>query len=124
MNRIQKIPDPTHPITITPTTDHVVVSVGDTVIADTRSALSLQEASYPAVLYIPREDVQSDVLAESSTQTYCPYKGEASYVTFRADGSEVADVAWRYEQPYPAVAEIAGHLAFYPDRVKLAVEQG
>lgn len=122
MTRTEKIPDASHPITIGPASERVVVSLGDVVIADTRAALRLQEASYPPVLYVPREDVVAGALEASDTGSHCPYKGDASYFSLSADGREVADVAWSYERPHGAVAEIAGHLAFYPDRVAVAVQ--
>src|SRR5690606_17613718 len=74
-----RIPGPDHPITITPDPAHIIVIVADRVIADTRAALTLQEASYPAVHYIPREDVDMAQLQRTDHATYCPYKGDASY---------------------------------------------
>src|ERR1700757_1115342 len=117
MPRTLKIPDATHPITIRPTRARVTVRVGGAVVAETNSALSLAEASYPVVQYIPLADVDQSLLERTTTQTYCPYKGDASYYTVKApDGSTEADVIWTYEHPYPSVAEIAGHVAFDPDR--------
>jgi uncharacterized protein (DUF427 family) len=123
MTRTLKIPDATHPITIRPTQARVTVRVGGTVVAETDSALSLQEASYPVVQYIPVGDVEQALLERTTTQTYCPYKGDASYYTVNVpDGSTATDVIWTYEHPYPSVAEIAGHVAFYPDRAQITVE--
>jgi uncharacterized protein (DUF427 family) len=114
-----RIPGPDHPITITLNPCRVIVRVGDTVIADTRNALTLQEASYPPVQYIPRADTAMDALAPTDHATYCPYKGEAGYFSLDALGDRGANAVWTYEQPYDAVAAIAGHLAFYPDRVTI-----
>lgn len=114
--RAIKIPGPDHPITITPTAGRVIVTANGKVVADSRAALTLQEASYPPVHYIPRADADMAAFAASDTQTYCPYKGDASYLSII--GSEVGrDAIWSYEAPYDAVAQIAGHLAFYPSRV-------
>lgn len=115
-------PSPAHPITVTPTGRHVVVRVNGTVVAETDAALSLQESSYPAVQYIPLADVVADRLRPSATETYCPYKGEAGYYDLIVDGVTVADAIWTYRNPYPAVAEIAGHVAFYPDRADVTVD--
>lgn len=112
-----KIPGPDHPITITPETRRVVVKVGGKTIADTHKALSLKEASYPAVLYIPREDADMSLLARTDHSTYCPYKGDCSYYSIPAGGDRSRNAIWTYETPYNAVSQIAGHLAFYPDRV-------
>lgn len=114
MSREHRIPGPDHPITIEPHEGRVTVRVAGTLVADTTAALSLKEASYPAVLYIPRSDVDTSHLVATDKESYCPYKGEASYFTVEAeDGSVVEDVIWSYEKPYPEVAEIAGHVAFY-----------
>jgi uncharacterized protein (DUF427 family) len=109
-----KLPGPDHPITIEPTKGRVVVKAGGRVLADSRAALSLREAAYPPVQYIPRKDADMSLLKPSTHTTHCPYKGDCSYFDI-AGGAENA--VWSYEQPYPAVAEIAGHLAFYPNRV-------
>ena len=112
-----KIPGPDHPISIERNTNRVVVSVAGRVIADTREALTLSEAHYPAVEYIPRKDVDMTLLARSDRSTYCPYKGDASYFSIPLGGERSIDAVWTYETPYAAVAGIKDHLAFYPDRV-------
>ncbi len=123
MTRTVKIPDAAHPITIRPTGARVTVRVGGTVVAKTDSALSLAEASYPVVQYIPLSDVDQSLLERTTAQSYCPYKGDASYFTVNTpDGGTEADVIWTYEHPYPSVAEIAGHVAFYPDRAEITVD--
>ncbi len=112
-----KIPGPDHPISIERNSGRVVISVAGRVIADTRDALTLSEAHYPAVEYIPRKDVDMTLLARSDRSTYCPYKGDASYFSIPLGGERSIDAVWTYETPYAAVAGIKDHLAFYPDRV-------
>lgn len=114
-------PTASHPITVTPTGRHVVVRVNGEIVAETDAALTLQESSYPAVQYIPMADVTADRLRPSDTATYCPYKGDASYFDVVVDGHTVADAVWTYARPYPAVAPIAGHVAFYPDKADVGV---
>jgi uncharacterized protein (DUF427 family) len=114
-----KIPGPDHPITVTPAASRVVVRVGDRVVADTRSALSLKEASYPAVPYVPRADVDMALLERTDHQTYCPYKGDASYFSIPAAGADGENAVWTYEAPYDAVAPIREHVAFYPNKVTI-----
>ncbi|MDF9715688.1 DUF427 domain-containing protein [Nocardioides sp. ChNu-153] len=115
------IPDETHPITVTPTEGRVVVTRHGRVIAETDSALTLQEASYPAAQYVPLADVDASVLERTSHATYCPYKGEAGYFSL-VDGDDRAENAvWGYDAPYDAVAPIAGHVAFYPNQVEISV---
>ena len=115
--RTVKIPGPDHPIAIEPTQGRVKVVVAGQIIADSRRALTLREASYPAVQYIPREDVDMALLARTDHATYCPYKGECAYYSIPSGGERAVNAVWSYESPYDAVAPIAGHLAFYPDRV-------
>jgi uncharacterized protein (DUF427 family) len=112
-----KQPGPDHPITIAPTGARVTVTVAGRVIADTTRALTLQEASYPGVQYIPREDVDMTQLRRTEHATHCPYKGDAAYFSIPAGGARAANAVWSYEAPYAAVAQIKDHLAFYPDRV-------
>ncbi|MGV0788093.1 DUF427 domain-containing protein [Mycolicibacterium sp. XJ2] len=117
-------PTAEHPITVEPTGRHVTVRVNGEIVADTDRALTLQESTYPAVQYIPHNDVVQDKLRPSDTQTYCPFKGDASYYDLVTDnGTVVEDAIWTYQKPYPAVAPIAGHVAFYPDKAEVTVVQ-
>lgn len=115
--RVMKLPNPDHPITIEPTPGRVVVKVGGQVIAESTEALTLREATYPPVQYIPRKDLDLAAVARTDHTTYCPYKGEASYFSIPAGGDRSTNAIWSYETPYPAMAQIEGHVAFYPDRV-------
>jgi len=117
-----KQPGPDHPIKISFNTRRVRVHFAGQTIADTGRALTLTEAGYPPVQYIPREDVDFSVLQASSHRTHCPYKGDASYFSLAANGRTAENAVWSYQQPFPAVEEIKGHLAFYPDRVD-AIEE-
>ena len=112
-----KIPGPDHPITIEHNRNRVVVKVAGRVVADTRHALTLREASYAPVHYIPRKDVDMTLLERTDQETYCPYKGECAYFSVPSGGVRSANAVWTYEAPYEAVASIKDHLAFYPDRV-------
>lgn len=115
--RTMKEPGPDHPIAIAPHDKRVRVTFAGQVIADTRRALALTEAGYPAMFYIPRADADMSLLKPSAHKTYCPYKGEASYLSVQAGGRSAENAVWSYEQPYPAVKAIKDHLAFYQDRV-------
>ena len=112
-----KIPGPDHPIEIESNPSRVVVTVGGKVIADTVEALTLSEAGYAAVHYIPRRDVDMTALARSDHTTYCPYKDEASYFSIPIGGERSTNAVWTYETPFPAMAAIKNYIAFYPDRV-------
>lgn len=110
---------PDHPITVEPASTHVVVKVGDRVVAETDAALELREASYPPALYVPRDDLDESVFRPSAATSYCPYKGEAGYLSIDTGDRQVPDAGWTYAHPYDDVAAIAGHVAFYPDRVDI-----
>ncbi|MFX1676839.1 DUF427 domain-containing protein [Paraburkholderia sp. A2WS-5] len=112
-----KIPGPDHPITIEPSPLRVVVKVAGKTVADTRRALMLREANYPAVFYVPREDADMSLLARTDHATYCPYKGNCNYYSIEPGGERSINAVWTYESPHDAVAPIKDHLAFYHDRV-------
>src|SRR6202521_512187 len=121
--RTIKIPGPDHPITIEHNPNRVVVTVAGRVVADTRDALTLREASYPAVHYVPRKDVDMALLERTEHATYCPYKGECAYYSIPSGGERSVNAVWTYEAPYASVSAIQEYLAFYPDRVD-AIEFG
>ncbi|MGH8780268.1 DUF427 domain-containing protein [Paraburkholderia sp.] len=118
-----KQPGPDHPITIERNPARIVVSVDGRVVADTTHALTLRESTYPAVQYIPREDVDMAQLVHTDHSTYCPYKGDCSYYSIAAAGERGVNAVWTYETPYEAVAGIAGHVAFYSNRVDMSEER-
>ncbi|MCW5770689.1 MAG: DUF427 domain-containing protein [Rhodospirillaceae bacterium] len=112
-----KSPGPDHPITVAPNPHRVRVVFNGKVVADTTRALTLREASYPPVHYIPREDADMGAFAPSAHSTHCPYKGDAGYFTLAVGDKRADNAVWTYVSPFPAVGAIAGHLAFYPNRV-------
>jgi uncharacterized protein (DUF427 family) len=112
-----KIPGPDHPITITPATGAVTVTVAGQVIASSSHALTLKEASYPPVQYLRRDDVDMTRFTRTDHTSYCPYKGVAVYFSIPSGGVKSVNAIWSYEEPHDAVAAIKNYLAFYPDRV-------
>jgi uncharacterized protein (DUF427 family) len=111
--------DPRHPITVTPAGARWRATFGGHVIADSDDALVLKEASYPPVIYFPREDVAMDYMARTERRTHCPHKGDASYFTIARDGRIAENAVWSYEAPFDHMSAIAGRLAFYPDQVEI-----
>ena len=105
---------PDHRITTGPAGVRVQVRLNGELIADSRDAIELKEGNYPAVYYLPRNDVRMDRLVPSTHETYCPFKGNASYFSLK-NGAENA--VWSYESPYDEMSVIKERLAFYPDRV-------
>jgi len=118
-----KVPGPDHPISIQRNPARVVVSVAGRVVADTRNALTLREAGYPPVEYIRRKDVDFSQLERTDHATYCPYKGDCGYYSIPAGEKKSLNAVWSYEEPFRAVEQIRGHVAFYPDRVDEIAEQ-
>lgn len=112
-------PGTDHPITVEPAGGTVRVTLHDHVIAESSDALVLKEANYPPVYYLPPDSADQSALIASAHTTHCPYKGDASYYGIDSGGTELADKVWCYRTPYPAVASIADHLAFYPDAVDI-----
>ena len=121
--KVIKRPGPDHPITIEPNPARVIVSVAGRIIADTQNAFTLREASYAAVQYIPKKDVDMTLLERTNHHTYCPYKGDCSYYSIPLGGERSVNAVWTYEAPYVPVAAIKDHVAFYPDRVDAIGEQ-
>jgi uncharacterized protein (DUF427 family) len=117
-----KVPGPDHPITIERNAHRIVVTVAGRVVADTQDALTLREASYAPVQYIPRKDVDLTLLERADHTTYCPYKGDCAYFSIPAGGGRSINAVWTYETPYAAVAAVKDHVAFYPERVD-AIEE-
>ena len=123
VDREIRIPGPDHPITIERNRKRVVVSVAGRIVADTGAALTLREAAYPPVQYIPRRDVDMALLQRTDHSTYCPYKGSASYYSIPIGGERAGNSVWTYETPFAAVREIECYVAFYPDRVDFIDER-
>jgi uncharacterized protein (DUF427 family) len=114
-----KLPGPDHPIDIAAHPRRLQVVYHGHVIADSERALALKEAGYQAVAYFPREDVDMAFFTRTDRTTHCPYKGEANYYTLLMDGHFAENAVWTYENPYPAMEQIRGRLAFYPNQVEI-----
>jgi uncharacterized protein (DUF427 family) len=106
-----------HPITIERHPNRVQVRFNGHVVADTTDALTLREASLAPVLYIPRKDADMRYFERTAHSTHCPYKGDAAYFSLRVDDRISENAVWTYEDPFPAMASIAGRIAFYRNRV-------
>jgi uncharacterized protein (DUF427 family) len=122
MDKPVKTPGPNHPITIERNRRRVVITAAGRVVADTRDALTLREAGYKPVTYIPRKDIEISLFERTDHATYCPYKGDCAHFSIPIGGERSVNAAWTYETPYEAVAQIKDHLAFYPSRVD-AIEE-
>ena len=110
--------DPYHRIDIRRSSRHIVVRDGSRIVADTRSALVLYESGFAPRWYVPRDDIESDALKAVEGQTFCPYKGLASYY----DVGEQRNAAWSYRAPFEEVARITDLVSFYPARVTVTID--
>jgi uncharacterized protein (DUF427 family) len=111
-----------HRITITPANLHVEVTVNGEKVAESDRPVLLDETGLPTRYYLPRDDVRSDVLRPSNSETTCPFKGQASYWSVEAGGDVFHDLVWTYETPIPAAEGIAGLMCFYNERVDITVD--
>ncbi len=105
-----------HKITITPSDAHIEVSVGGQQLADSRRALVLAETGLAPRYYLPREDIRTDLLQPTSTESTCPFKGQAAYWSAEVGGQVHPDIVWSYESPIPEAADIAGLMCFWTER--------
>jgi len=110
--------DPHKRVDVLQSSRHVVVSVGGTVLADSRRPCLLFETGLPTRYYIPPDDVRMDLLRPSEKHTQCPYKGTASYLSSETE----EDIAWFYPEPIPEQPRIAGLIAFFNERVDVEVD--
>jgi uncharacterized protein (DUF427 family) len=115
------VPGLDHPISVDETPERVTVRFGGHLVAESRRALTLREASYPPVQYVPLDDVSPGVLEPSSHTSWCPYKGKATYYDLSVGGEVSQAAVWTYRKPRQAVARIKDRVAFYPDRVEVTV---
>ena len=123
MDQDIRVPNKLHPITVEPYSGTVVVKSGEAELARSDRALALAECDFPVIYYIPRDDVHMQSFARTDFETYCPYKGTATHYTARVGDAELKNIAWIYEDAYPAVDTIAGHVAFYPNRIAVEAEE-
>lgn len=109
----------TRHITLTPVPGPVTVLAGGTDLGRSLRAVELCEVGYPPVVYVPRADVDMTRLSRTDWTTVCPWKGWASHFSIRTAEGVLGNAAWSYETPLPEMAAIAGHLAFYADKVTI-----
>jgi uncharacterized protein (DUF427 family) len=100
------------------TSRHLVVRDGERVIADTHRPVVLYESGFAPRWYVPREDVDQTALTAVEGQTFCPYKGLASYY----DIGEHAKAVWTYPEAWPEVARVRDLLSFEPDKIEVYLD--
>jgi uncharacterized protein (DUF427 family) len=110
-----------HTITVTPADLHVEVSVDGVKVAESDRPVLLEETGLPTRYYLPREHVRADLLSPTSSETVCPFKGQASYWNVEVDGEVHDDLVWSYETPIPQAEGITGLLCFYTERAELTI---
>ena len=122
MDRPVKTPGPDHPVSVGEAGASMRAVCAGRVVAQSGNALVMREKDYPPVIYFPRESVDLSALASSPRTSWCPYKGEASYFSLKGEdgGAAIENIGWSYETPLPAMAAIAGHIAFYTSKVHVS----
>ena len=110
---------PEHTITVEPYPGTVTVTANGATLARSANALSLAEANYPPVVYIPFSDIDFSQLEQTAHSTHCPFKGDASYWNVKPAGEKGANAMWAYQAPYDEMAGIKDHAAFYADRINV-----
>ena len=108
---------PEHRVDLLPDSQHIRVTFGGAVIADTTSAVRCEETGHGPVFYVPEKDMRMELLHATEHKTYCPFKGDCSYWTIDAGGKQAENAVWGYRAPYDEAVGLAGHYAFYPNRV-------
>jgi uncharacterized protein (DUF427 family) len=109
---------PDHRVDIESSPKRIRVRLGGEVIADSDRTLTVLETNDEPVAYFPRPDVRFDFLEQTTHQTFCPFKGEASYWTIRVRNEVRENAVWSYQDPFPEVDRLKGYVAFYADRVE------
>ncbi len=108
---------PDHRIILKPSNLHVKVFFAGENIAESQRVITVYEADYVPVHYIPEGDVRMDLLRATDHETYCPFKGQANYWSIKVKGQISENAVWGYRTPYDEVADLKGYIAFYPDRI-------
>jgi uncharacterized protein (DUF427 family) len=111
-----------HRITTTPAEVHIEISVDGEKVAESRRPVLLEETGLPTRYYLPRQDVRMELLRPTTTETTCPFKGQASYWSVEVGGKVHDDLVWTYESPIPQAEGVSGLLCFYNERVDLTLE--
>lgn len=114
--------DPYTRVDVLASSRHVRVELGGVVVAESHAPRLLFETGLPTRYYLPLTDVRLDLVRPSSSETYCPYKGVATYLSIEAGGSTVPDIAWMYRTPLPESQKIAGLVSFYAEHADIYVD--
>ena len=105
------------PPRVEPVRERIRVVVDGVEIADSRGAMRVLETAGAPVYYIPPRDIRMDLMRTTTYQTFCEWKGAATYYSLTSPSREIPDIAWSYPDPNPGYEEIRDHLAFYAWKV-------
>ena len=105
------------PPRVEPVSARITVTLGGKLIIDTTSALRVLETSHPPAYYLPRADVAPGALIDADGQSWCEYKGAASYLSLRGGAVVAERAAWFYPTPSTGYEVLADYLSLYPGRV-------
>ncbi|VAW02730.1 hypothetical protein MNBD_ALPHA04-2189 [hydrothermal vent metagenome] len=117
----QNVPDfcqcPKYDLKIRPSSSLHQIMFNETMVAASDRTMIVHEQELRPVVYFPRMDVETDLFSMEEKQTYCPFKGTASYWTIRTNGYTARHAAWSYEAPFEEFQDLGGYFAFYLDKV-------
>lgn len=102
----------------------VIIEFADTVVAESRRALRVLEASHAPVYYVPRDDVRTDLLQPTARRTHCEFKGVASYADLVVGDRRSPGACWWYDEPVRGYEALTGAIAFYPQAVDRCLVDG
>jgi uncharacterized protein (DUF427 family) len=114
--------DPYTRIDILPSSRHVRIEIDGVTVAESSNAALLFETGLPVRYYLPKTHVRLDLLTHTDSETHCPYKGQAEYWSVRTGDTVHEDIAWSYPTPLPESLGVAGHIAFYDEKVDVFVD--
>jgi len=114
--------DPHKRVEAIASTRRIQISRDGVELADSRRPVLLFETGLPTRYYLPREDVRLDVLEPSDNRSGCPYKGRTEEYWSLPGVPDGANIAWSYAAPFPAVAKVAGMIAFYNELVDITLD--
>ena len=117
MTATESVWDYPRPPAIEPSDEHVVVTHRGKILVDTHASYRVLETSHPPAYYLPLADTDTSLLVPVPGQTWCEFKGAASYADIVVNGEKVPRGVWWYENPTPGFLALVDHIALYPGLV-------
>lgn len=117
MTTTESVWDYPRPPAVEKSDEHVVVTHRGKILVDTRASYRVLETSHPPAYYLPLADTDTSLLVAVPGQTWCEFKGAASYADIVVNGEKIPRAVWWYENPTPGFLPLVDHIALYPGLV-------